>query len=580
VPATPFTVASPHGSAPTRAPFAQAVSLGCAPGGEPITRDLTVGQLLDAAVAAFPDQDAVVYADREYRLTWRQFSEQVDLMAKGLMALGVAKGEKVAIWATNVPYWVTLQFATARIGAVLVTVNTNYKATEIEYLLQHSECENLFIIEGVRDTDYVATLFELVPELRTQPRGQLRSALLPALKRVAFLGAQKHRGMYAVPELMALACTVSEEAYLARQASLSCHDIINMQYTSGTTGFPKGVQLTHRNIVNNGYWIGANQHLTGQDRVCIPVPLFHCFGCVLGVLACVNFGSTMVFLEKFDPVAVMMSVEQEACTALYGVPTMFIAVLEHRLFPKFSYKSLRTGIMAGSPCPAKTMRACVELMHMTELTICYGLTESSPVVTQTRYDEPSLEAKCATIGRAMPGIEMAVIDRETGALLGVDQPGELCSRGYTTMAGYYRMPEETAQCVDAHGWLHSGDIGTMDAQGYYRVTGRLKDMIIRGGENIYPKEVEEYLHHLPGVSDVQVVGVPSKKYGEQCGAYLVLQPGVEMTEADVADFCRGRIAWYKIPRFVAFVDGYPMTASGKIQKYKLREDAAERWPEA
>jgi fatty-acyl-CoA synthase len=340
------------------------------------------------------------------------------------------------------------------------------------------------------------------------------------------------------------------------------------------------VQLTHHNILNNGYWIGANQNLTSLDRVCLPVPLFHCFGCVLGVMACVSHGAAMILLEKYDPVTVMMSVEREACTALYGVPTMFINVLEHPLFPKFEFSTLRTGIMAGSPCPVKTMRACVERMHMTELTICYGLTESSPVVTQTRYDEPSLEAKCSTVGRAMPGIEMAVRDQETGAILPVGATGELCSRGYTTMKGYYRMPEATAQCVDSEGWLHSGDLGTMDAQGYYRVTGRLKDMIIRGGENIYPKEVEEYLHHLPGVSDVQVVGVPSKKYGEQCGAFLILQPGADLTEADVMDFCRGQIAWYKIPRFVAFVPTYPMTASGKIQKYKLREEAARRWPEA
>nr|WP_306600965.1 AMP-binding protein [Geothrix sp. 21YS21S-2] len=574
-----FSLASPRGTAPVEGPFPASASMGPTPEGVPVTRELTIGQALDAAVAAHPGQDAVVYADRDYRLTWRQFSDQVDLMAKGLMALGVKKGEKVAVWATNVPHWVTLQFATARIGAVLLTVNTNYKSTEIDYLLRQSETENLFIIEGVRDTDYVATLFELVPELKDQPRGQLRSPRYPHLKRVVFLGAQKHRGMYAVPEVLALACTVTEEDFQARQAELDCRDVINMQYTSGTTGFPKGVQLTHHNILNNGFWIGFNQHLTHQDRVCIPVPLFHCFGCVLGVMACVSHASTMVLLEKYDPVTVMMSVEREACTALYGVPTMFINVLEHPLFPKFDFTSLRTGIMAGSPCPVKTMRACVERMHMDELTICYGLTESSPVVTQTRYDEPSLEVKCATVGRAMPGIEMAVIT-ENGELAPVGEPGELCSRGYTTMSGYYRMPAETAQCVDANGWLHSGDIGTMDAQGYYRVTGRLKDMIIRGGENIYPKELEEYIHHLEGVSDVQVVGVPSAKYGEQCAAFIILRPGADLSEADVQDFCRGRIAWYKIPRYVAFVEAYPMTASGKIQKYRLREEAARRWPEA
>ena len=577
---TPFTVASPLGSAPTQGPFLNAVSQGALPEGIALTRELTIGQAFDATVAAYPDQDAVVYADRQYRLTWRQFADQVDLLAKGLMVLGVRKGEKVAIWATNVPHWVTLQFATAKIGALLLTVNTQSRSAEIEYMLQHSGTENLFIIEGLRDNDYVATLFELVPELMDHPAGQLQSSRFPSLKRVVFLGPEKHRGMYSMAEIMALGAGLPDQDYLARQDQLSCRDVINMQYTSGTTGFPKGVQLTHHNILNNGFWIGSNQHLTSLDRVCIPVPLFHCFGCVLGVMACVSHGATMVLLEKFDPVKVMMSVEQEACTALYGVPTMFINVLEHPLFPKFDFSTLRTGIMAGSPCPVKTMRACVELMHMAELTICYGLTESSPVVTQTRYDEPSLEAKCSTVGRAMPGIELAVLSQETGEILGLGEPGELCSRGYTTMQGYYNMPMETAQCLDAAGWLHSGDLGTMDAQGYYKVTGRLKDMIIRGGENIYPKEVEEYIHHLPGISDVQVVGAPSLKYGEQCAAFIILQPGAELREADILDFCRGKIAWYKIPKFIAFVDAYPMTASGKIQKFKLRQRAAELWPDA
>jgi fatty-acyl-CoA synthase len=501
-------------------------------------------------------------------------------MAKGLMGLGVVKGEKVAIWATNVPHWVTLQFATAQIGAVLLTINTNCKSTEIDYLLRQSETENIFIIDGVRDTDFVATLYELVPELRAQPRGELRSQRYPHLRRVFFLGPEKHRGMFAVPEVVAMACTVTDAEYRARQDQLDCRDVVNMQYTSGTTGFPKGVQLTHHNILNNGYWIGANQNLSGADRVCIPVPLFHCFGCVLGVMACVNHGATMVILEKFDPVNVMMSVERERCTALYGVPTMFIAILEHPLFARFDFGTLRTGIMAGSPCPAKTMSECVERMHMTEVTICYGLTESSPVMTQTRYDEPDLDRKCTTVGRALPGVEVAVIAPETGQIVAVDQPGELCCRGYLNMNGYYNLPAETAACIDASGWLHSGDIGVMDAAGYYRVTGRLKDMIIRGGENIYPKEVEEYLHTMAGVSDVQVVGVASRTHGEEVAAFVIPQAGAVLTETDVRDFCRGRISWHKIPRYVTFVTSFPLTASGKIQKYKLREDAAALWPDA
>jgi len=577
---TPFVPASPAGTAPTAGPFSVAASMGKAPAGERITRDLTIGAAFALAVARFPEQDAIVYADRDYRLSWRQFSDQVDRMAKGLMALGVKKGDKVAIWATNVPHWVTLQFATAKIGAILLTINTNYKIAEIEYLLKQSDTENFFLINGIRDTDYVAIMYELVPELREQPRGQLNSARFPLLKRVFFLGPEKHRGMYSMPELMALADTVTDADYRARQATLDAHDVINMQYTSGTTGFPKGVQLTHFNILNDGYWIGYNQNFTSRDRVCIPVPLFHCFGCVLGVMACLNHASTMVILEKYDAVNVMMSVEKEKCTALYGVPTMFNNVLEHPLFDRFDFSSLRTGIMAGSPCPTKSMKECVERMHMNEVTICYGLTESSPVMTQTRYDEENLDLKCSTVGKAMPGIEVAVISPDTGELLGVGEPGELCCRGYINMKGYYKMPAETSACIDGNGWLHSGDIGIMDENGYFKVTGRLKDMIIRGGENIYPKELEDFIHHLDGISDVQVVGVPSKKYGEQCGAFIILKPGVEMTEAEVQDFCRGKIPRYKIPQFISFVREYPMTASGKIQKYKLREEAAKLWPDA
>ena len=544
------------------------------------TRDVTLGQLLDGAVKKYPDNEAVVYADRDYRETWREFSETVDRVAKGLMALGVKKGDKVAIWATNVPHWVTLQFAVARIGAILITVNINYKSSEIEYVLKQSEAENIFIIDGYRDTDYINTMYELIPELKVQPRDRLRSERFPHLQRVIFLGPEKHRGMYSMNEVMDMAVQVSDEEYMERQATLSTHDVVMMQYTSGTTGFPKGVMLTHHNIGNNGYWIGVNENLGPNDRVCFPVPLFHCFGCVLAVMACVNHASTMVILEKYDPVNVMMSIEMERATALYGVPTMFIAILEHPLFDKFDFSTLRTGIMAGSPCPVKTMEECVERMNMKEVTIVYGLTESSPGMTQTRYDEPSLEKKCSTVGKALPGVEVAVIDPETGEHLGPGKPGEICCRGYNVMKGYYNMPEETAKAIDKDGWLHSGDIGVMDEDGYFAITGRLKDMIIRGGENIYPKEVEDFIHRIEGISDAQVVGVPSKKYGEQPGAFIILKPGVTMTAEDVQDYCRGKIAWYKIPKYIAFVNEYPLTASGKVMKYKLREMAAELWPDA
>ncbi|NCC24858.1 MAG: AMP-binding protein [Deltaproteobacteria bacterium] len=544
-----------------------------------VLRELTLGEWLDRTADRYPDNEAVVYVDRDFRLTYAQFRDVVDQLAKGLMALGVEQGDKVAIWATNVPYWVAFQFATARIGAVLLTVNTNYKIREVEYLLKQSEAEYFVLIDGFRDTDFVQTLYELVPELKTQERGFLRPGKFPLLKKVFFLGQEKHRGMYSLPEILALGQMVSDREYKDRQRGLSPHDVVNMQYTSGTTGFPKGVMLTHVNIGNNGFWIGENQFFTERDRVCIPVPLFHCFGCVLGVMACVTHGSAMVILEGFDPLLAMTSVEAERCTALYGVPTMFIAILEHKLFHKFDFSSLRTGIMAGSPCPVRVMRQVIECMNQREITICYGLTEGSPVMTQTRVDD-DIAKRVESVGRAMPMIEVRVVDPETNEPVASGVQGEVCCRGYNVMKGYYKMPEATAKAIDKDGWLHSGDLGTMDEQGYLRITGRIKDMIIRGGENIYPREVEEFLYTMDGVSDVQVVGVPSHKYGEEVGAFIILKPGFECAPEDVKDFCRGKIARYKTPKYIAFVDSYPMTASGKIQKYKLREKAVELFPEA
>jgi len=543
------------------------------------TREATLGQLLDETVAKWPNRDAVVYVDRDFRLTWRQFSDLVDEVALGLMALGVKKGEKVGIWANNVPYWVVLMFATARIGAVLLTVNTHYRRAEIEYLLKQSDCENLVLIDGFRDTDYVGTIYDLVPELKTQERGRLKSEKFPHLKRVIFLGIEKHRGMYSMSEVQALSVMTAPEDYEARQASLSPHDVVNMQYTSGTTGFPKGVQLTHYNIGNNGYWIGENQQFTEKDRLCLGVPLFHCFGCVLGVMACVNHATTMVFLENFDPVMAMTSVEEEKCTAIYGVPTMFISMLEHKLFKRFDFSSLRTGIMAGSPCPIEFMKRAMSEMNMREITICYGLTEGSPVMTQTRIGD-SLRQMTETVGRAMPAIEVKITDPETGRDSPENTVGEICCRGYNVMKGYYNNPEATAKAIDIDGWLHSGDLGVMDEEGYVTVTGRLKDMIIRGGENVYPREIEEFLYRMDGILDVQVVGVPSRKFGEEVGAFVILKPDAQLEPEDVKEFCRGQIARYKIPKYIAFVDAYPMTASGKIQKYKLRELAAEMFPEA
>lgn len=542
-------------------------------------QSLTLGQILDRAIAAVPDNDAIVYVDRSYRLTYREFGELVDRLAKGLMALGIQKGEKVAIWATNVPYWVALQFATAKIGAILLTTNTYYKISELAYLLQQSETENIFIIDGFQDTDYVQTVYELVPELKTQERGFLKSSRFPHLKRVLFLGLEKHRGMYSMPELLTMGGMVGDDAYKARQAEIDPQDVVNMQYTSGTTGFPKGVMLTHYGIGNNGYWIGKNQDFSPKDRVCLPVPLFHCFGCVLGVMAAVNHGSTLVILEGFDPVQVMTAVETERCTALYGVPTMFIAVLEHKLFNKFDFSSLRTGIMAGSPCPIRVMEEVMEKMHMKDITICYGLTEGSPVMTQTRIGD-DIRKRVETVGKALPGIEVIVVHPETREPAPVGAQGEVCCRGYNVMKGYYNMPEATAQAVDADGRLHSGDLGVLDEDGYLAITGRYKDMIIRGGENIYPREIEEFLYKMEGILDVQVVGVPSAKYGEEVGAFVILKEGFSYAPEDIRDFCRGKISRYKIPKYVAFVDKYPMTASGKVQKYKLSEKAGELFPEA
>ena len=545
----------------------------------PVIIDKTLGQILNQTAEKYPDGEAVVYVDRDYRLTWSQFRRVVDDMAKGLRALGVEEGQKVAIWASNLPYWVALQFATAKIGAILLTVNTHYQRAELEYLLQHSEAENLIVADRFRDNDFLATVYDLIPELRTQERGHLHAPRFPNLRRVFFLDQEKHRGMFSMPEIMDMSRMIGDGELARLERAQDPDMVVNMQYTSGTTGFPKGVMLTHRSIGTNGYWIGQNQLLGPQDRICLPVPLFHCFGCVLGVLAAVNHGACMVILEEFDPVQVMAAVEQERCTALYGVPTMFIAQLTHKLFHKFDFSSLRTGIMAGSPCPVKTMQEVMDKMNMTQVTICYGLTENSPVMTQTLPDD-DVRRRTETVGKALPGIEIKIVDPETHQELPPGSIGEVCCRGYSVMKGYYNMPEATAQAIDDQGWLHSGDLGVLDQHGYLSITGRHKDMIIRGGENIYPLEIEEFVRRLPGIMDVQVVGVPSQKYGEQVGAFVRLEEGAELLPEDVRDLCRGQISRYKIPKYVAIVDVYPLTASGKIQKYKLVQEAARLWPEA
>jgi len=534
----------------------------------------TIGGLLDDIARRYPDNDALVYPERGLRYSYAQFNGICRQVAKGLLKMGVKKGDNLSIWAYNVPEWVILQFATAKIGAVLVTVNTAYKSAELEYVLNQSDSTTLFMVKSFKDTDYVKTLSDVIPSIHTSEPGNLNHEKLPFLKTVVFIGEETPSGMLDFNRIIEFGNTVSDAELAAVEASLDCFETINMQYTSGTTGFPKGVMLTHHNIINNGYNIGECMKFTEKDRLCIPVPFFHCFGCVLAVLAAVTHGTTMVPVEIFDPLKVLQTIEAEKCTAVHGVPTMFIAELEHPEFSRFDLSSLRTGIMAGSPCPIEVMKRVIRDMHASEITIAYGQTESSPVITQTRTDDP-IELRVATVGRALPDVEVKIVDIETGAALPPGKQGELCTRGYLVMKGYYKMPDETARAIDADNWLHTGDLAIMDENGYCKITGRIKQMIIRGGENIYPREIEEFLYTHPKVSDIQVYGVPDKKYGEQVMAAIIVKKGMEMTEEEVKEFCKDRIANYKIPKYVKFVDGYPMTASGKIQKFKLREMAVK-----
>jgi fatty-acyl-CoA synthase len=534
----------------------------------------TIGNFFEKQVDKNPDRDFIVYPDRNLRFTYKDFDERVNMLAKGLLSLGIVNGDHVGIWARNVPDWLTFMFATAKIGTVLVTVNTAYKGHELEYVLKQSDMKALAIIDGFQDVDYVNIMYELVPELKTQERGSLKSKKFPFLEHVIYVGQEKHRGMYNTNELMLLGKHTDDEGLLKVKKTLSNHDVVNMQYTSGTTGFPKGVMLTHRNILNNGYYIGERQKFTEEDKLCLPVPLFHCFGIVLGVLAILTHGGTLVMLEIFDPLLALAAVQKEKCTAIYGVPTMFIAEFSHPMFEMFDLSSLRTGIMAGSPCPIEAMKKVISDMHMKDVTIAYGLTEASPVFTQTSVDD-SVEKRVNTVGKSQPNIEVKVIEPETGEILPPNQPGEICCRGYNVMNGYYKMPEKTSEAVEEDGWLHSGDIATCDEDGYYTIVGRIKDMIIRGGENIYPREIEEFIHTMDGVRDVQVVGIPDEKYGEIVGAFVILEDNIHIKEEDIRDYSLQKIARYKVPKHVFFVNEFPLTASGKIMKFKLREQAVE-----
>ncbi len=534
----------------------------------------TIGEFFEKQVNKYPDNEFMVYPDRDLRFTYREFNDRVDMMAKGLLSIGIEKGDHVGIWANNVPDWLTFMFATAKIGAVLVTINTAYKSHELDYVMKQSDMKVLAIIDGFRDVDYVKTVYELVPDLKTHARGHLHSEEFPHLRSVIYIGPEKHRGMFNTNEIMLLGKHTSNDLLDDVKKSLSNEDVINMQYTSGTTGFPKGVMLTHRNVLNNGYYIGERQNFTHIDRLCLPVPLFHCFGIVLGVLAILTHGGTLVMVELFEPLLVLAAIQKEKCTAAYGVPTMFIAELSHPMFEMFDLSSLRTGIMAGSPCPIEAMKKVMGDMNMNEITIAYGLTEASPVFTQTSVDDP-IEKRVNTVGTSMPFSEVKIIDPETGETLGPNKKGEICCRGYNIMKGYYNMPEMTQQAIDEEGWLHSGDLAEMDEDGYYSIVGRIKDMIIRGGENIYPREIEEFLYTMEGVKDVQVVGIPDEKYGELVGAFIIREENTDIKEEDVQDYSIERIARYKVPKHVFFVDEFPLTVSGKVMKFKLREMASE-----
>lgn len=541
---------------------------------------LTIGGLLDLVTERRPEDDALVYVDRGLRYTYREFTEAVEECARSLMALGLEKGDHVAVWGQNVPEWVILQFATGKTGTVLVTINPAYRSNELQYVLEQSDAATLFLTEGVNEADFVEILEDAVPDL-TAPDLEEEPEIdaLPYLKHVVLIGNEVSSvdspNITSYDAFLKGAEKVSADELEQRQAALEPDEPINMQYTSGTTGFPKGVQLTHANIVKNAFYIGECMELGPEDRVCIPVPFFHCFGCVLGTLNTVTHEGTMVPIEQFDPEEVLKAVHEERCTALLGVPTMFIAELGHENYEDYDTSSLRTGIMAGSPCPEEVMRQVVNDMGAEEITIAYGQTESSPVITQTRTDDP-IELRVSTVGRKLPDVEVKILDLETGEEVEPGEQGDLCTRGYLVMKGYYKMPDKTEEVIDEDGWLHTGDLAVMDENGYVKITGRAKDMIVRGGENIYPREIEEFLYTHPEVSDVQVYGVPDERYGEQVAAAIIKKEGSSLTEDDIEEFCRENIARYKVPKYVDFVEEYPMTASGKIQKYKLTEAAAER----
>jgi fatty-acyl-CoA synthase len=531
----------------------------------PLSND-TIPALLARAVAANPEGDAVAFREQGIRWTWREFADQVDRLAAGLLARGIVRGDRVGIWSPNRAEWLVTQFATARIGAILVNINPAYRQAELEYALNKAGVKMLITAAHFKSSDYLRMLLALAPELAHCAPGQLRAGRLPHLRLVVRMGTERTDGMLGYDDLLEAASPADLDAITPQ---LNARDPINIQFTSGTTGNPKGATLTHHNVVNNGRFVAMAMKLGASDRLCIPVPLYHCFGMVLSVLACVSVGACMIFPgEAFDPLATMRAVSEERCTALHGVPTMFIAQLDHPDFGKFDFSTLRTGIMAGAPCPIEVMKRVVTDMHMAEVTIAYGMTETSPVSFQSATDDP-LDKRVATVGRVQPHLECKIVDA-TGEIVPRGETGELCTRGYSVMLGYWDDDARTREAI-RDGWMHTGDLATLDNEGYCNIVGRVKDMLIRGGENIYPREIEEFLFRHPKVQAVQVFGVPDAKYGEEVCAWIVLKPGQDATEGEIRDFCRDQIAHYKVPRYIRFVEEMPMTVTGKVQKFVMRD---------
>ncbi|MBU0497487.1 MAG: AMP-binding protein [Candidatus Thermoplasmatota archaeon] len=533
----------------------------------------TIGSKLEEITNKYPNNEAIVYPNK-IRLSYKEFNERVDILAKALMALRIQKNDHIGLWATNILEWILIQFASAKIGAPIVLVNTYYKTRELDYLLHHADIKIFFFSRGFKDINYYDVIKSLVPNIPTTLEDTINSSRYPHLRHIIFLGDQPPEPIITHHSLYELSHQISDEQYTSQKNTLSPHDVINIQYTSGTTGYPKGVMLTHYNILNNAIAVGQKLGLSEKDRMCIPVPFFHCFGCVLSILNCICNGATMIPLETFHPEQVLQIIQNEQCTILNGVPTMFISELQHPNFTQYNLSSLRTGIMAGAPCPVEIMQQVMEKMSLREITICYGLTEASPVITQTDRHDP-LEKRVETVGKPVSNVQAIIIDPLTGSVQPPNTPGELVVKGYNIMKGYYKMPDQTNTTI-INGWLHTKDLALKDENGYVKILGRIDDMIIRGGENIYPREIEEFLYTHEKIKEVAVVGVPNEKYGEEVFAFIQLKDGMIAISEEIRDFCKDKISQFKIPKYIQFVEDYPITASGKIQKYRLREIAQEQ----